>query len=133
MSRDRKLGLIVTVLGISSMFMVIWAANLFAKELPALVPIEEIAQYNEQRVTVFGWVRSVEQKRGRLGSNFLEITIGEGESEIKAYSTFPIYNILDHRVIVQGVYRESGRFAGLLAANFINAEAIINDWGEAKK
>ncbi len=133
MSKDRKLGLIVTMVGLSSMFMVIWAANLFAKELPVLVPLANVAEYNDHRVTVFGWVRSVEKKRGRLGSTFLEITIGEGDSEITAYSIFPLYNILDRRVIVQGVYRESGRFGGLLASNFINAEAVVSDWGEVKE
>lgn len=133
MNKDRKLGLLVAVIGLSSMFMLIWAANLFAKELPMLVPIESIEEYDEHRVTVFGWVRSVEQKKGRLGSNFLEITIGEGDSEIKAYSIYPLYNILDHRVIVQGVYKRSGRFAGLLASNFISADAIVNDWGPEEK
>jgi len=133
MNKDRKLGLIVAVIGLSSMFMVIWAANLFAKELPELVALENIEAHDDHRVTVFGWVRSVELKKGRLGSNFLELTIGEGDSEIKAYSIFPLYNVLDHRVIVQGVYRKSGRFAGLLASNFISAEVIVNDWGPSTK
>lgn len=36
MSKDRKLGLIVTMIALSSMFFLIWAVNLFAKVFQVL-------------------------------------------------------------------------------------------------
>ncbi len=113
------------------MFLVLFSYGtpVFSKDLPRLVTISEASHHDRERISVFAWVRSIEQKRGRMGSNYLEITLGEGESEIKAYSIFPVYNVLNRWVIVQGIYQQEGRFGGFLASNFIHADAIVTLWG----
>ena len=134
MSKDKKLGTIVMLAGLSAMIIVIWVAGLFAKDLPVLVPLHEIGrQYDARRVSVFGWVRSVEVKQGRRGSRYVELILGEGDATVTIYSIRPVPNLLNARVIVQGVYKEAGRFGGLLADHFIDAEMIVRDWGGTNK
>lgn len=129
MSRDRKLATIITFTGILLVVVAVWVAGLFAKDLPVLVPLENMGpQYDSQRVSVFGWVRSIEVKEGRRGSNYVEIVLGEGDATVNVYSLTPVYNILDAYVVVQGTYREQGRIAGFLADHFIAAEVIVRDW-----
>lgn len=129
MSRDRKLATIITFAGILLVIVAVWVAGLFAKDLPVLVPLERIgSQYDSQRVSVFGWVRSVEVKKGRRGSDYVELVLGEGDATVNVYSLTPVYNILDAYVVVQGTYREEGRIAGFLADHFITAEIIVRDW-----
>ncbi len=105
--------------------------RVFAKDLPLLLELSEVGEaYDGKRITVFGWVRSAEVKRGRRGSIHLEIVVGEGDHSIFVYTVRPVPNIINREVIVQGVYHESGRFAGLSAEHYIVAEAIVRDWPE---
>jgi len=104
--------------------------TIVAKELPLLVSVSELCEdHDGMRVTVMGWARSAEMQRGRMGSNYVKTEVGEGEKSITVFSTFPPYNILNNRVIVQGVYHHEGRFGGLLADHFIVADTVMRDWG----
>lgn len=104
--------------------------NVFGKELPLLVDISELsAEHDGKRIVVMGWARSAETMRGRMGSQFVKTEIGEGEKSVTVYSDFPPYNIVNNRVIVQGIYHQGGRFGGLLAKPyFIVAESMVKDW-----
>jgi len=133
MSQDKKLGTLIMLAGVSALFMLIWVAGLFAKDLPVLVPLEEIGQqYNAQRVSVFGWVRSVEVKPGRMGSHYVELTLGEGKATLKIVTLNPVYNMLDRRVVVQGTYKAFGYVSGIPLENYISAEYIERDWSESQ-
>ena len=132
MSQDKKLGTIIMLTGMSVLFALIWVAGLFAKELPRLVPLEEVGkQYDTQRISVFGWVRSVEIKPGRMGSHYVELTLGEGDKTVKIITLNPVYNLLDRHVIVQGTYKAFGHIGGIPLENYISAEYIERDWQEA--
>ena len=134
MSRDKKLGTIVMLAGISALFVLVWVAGLFAKELPRLIPLQEVGhEHNAQRISVFGWVRSVEIKPGRMGSKYVELMLGEGDTVMKVVTLAPVYNILDTHVIVQGTYKEFGRVGGIPLDHYISAEYIERDWKEAKE
>lgn len=101
-----------------------------AKELPLLVDVSELCEEHDgKRVAVMGWARSTEVKRGRMGSQFVKTEVGEENVSVSVYSTFPQYNVLNNRVIIQGVYHHRGRFGGLLADHFIVADAVMRDWG----
>jgi len=103
--------------------------TLLAKELPLLVDISELSEeYDGKRIVVMGWARSAEAMRGRMGSQFVKTEIGEGGNSVTVYSDFPPYNVVDNRVIVQGVYHISGRFGGLSADHFIVAETVMREW-----
>jgi len=134
MSQDKKLGTLVMLAGLSALFVFIWAAGLFAKELPMLVPLEEIGQqHNAQRVSVFGWVRAVEIKPARMGSRYLELTLGEEESTVKIVTLAPVHNILDTHVLVQGTYKAFGHIGGIPLENYISAEYIERDWDKSSE
>ncbi|MFQ5580128.1 MAG: hypothetical protein ACE5FZ_05900 [Nitrospiria bacterium] len=103
--------------------------TILARELPLLLDVSELGeQYDNQRVTVMGWSRSAIIMKGRMGSNFVSATVGEGGDEVTVFSDFPHYNLVNNRVIVQGVYHHKGRYGGLIAENFIVADAVIRDW-----
>lgn len=103
--------------------------TILARELPLLVDVSELGEeYDNQRVAVMGWARSAIVMRGRMGSNFVSATVGKGGDEVTVFSDFPHYNIVNNRVIVQGVYHHEGRYGGLPAQNFIVADAVIRDW-----
>ena len=104
--------------------------TILAKELPVLVNVSDLCEeYDGMRVTVMGWARSAEAVRGRMGSNFVKTEVGEGEKSVTVFSVFPPYNIVNNRVIIQGIYHHSGRFGGLLADHFIVADTVMRDWG----
>ncbi len=99
------------------------------KNLPEIVPISNLSTpWDNKRVAIFGYARSCEAMRGRLGSNNTKCIIVSDLGEVAVYAPFPVYGLAGNRVIVQGVYRESGRFGGLLADHFIVADALIRDW-----
>ncbi|MEO2054682.1 MAG: hypothetical protein ABGX83_05225 [Nitrospira sp.] len=132
MSKDDRILAIWTAVIIASVIILVTCSvtNMAgARELPVLVEVSDLGEeYDNQRVTVMGWARSAEAMRGRMGSNYVRATVGEGESEVTVFSDFPHYNIVNNRVIVQGVYHREGRFGGLLADHFIVADALIRDW-----
>lgn len=102
-----------------------------AKELPLLLHVSELGEaYDNQRVVVMGWERSMAVKRGRMGSHYVSATVGVGDISVNVFSYFPHINLLNNRVIVQGIYHHSGRFGGIPAERFIVADAIIRDWEE---
>ncbi len=104
--------------------------TILAKELPLLVDISELSEeYDGKRIVVMGWARSAHAMRGRMGSQFVKTEIGEGGDSVTVYSDFPPYNIVNNRVIVQGVYHIEGRFGGLSAEHFIVAETVLREWG----
>ncbi|MFQ5781379.1 MAG: hypothetical protein ACE5HN_11420, partial [Nitrospiria bacterium] len=105
--------------------------TILARELPILVHVSELGkEYDNKRVAVMGWARSTEVMRGRMGSHFVKAEVGEGEDNVTVFSTFPHFNIVNNRVIVQGVYHHEGRFGGIPADHFIVADAVVRDWKE---
>lgn len=103
--------------------------TIFARELPILVDVSELGRkYDDKRVTVMGWAQSAEVLRGRMGSTFIKTEVGEGKDTITVFCIFPHNNILNNRVIVQGVYHHEGRFGGLHADHYVVAETIVRDW-----
>ncbi|MFQ5641600.1 MAG: hypothetical protein ACE5IR_26800 [bacterium] len=134
MSREKKQATVMTFTVFILMIGMIWVGGLFARDLPLLLPLDSIGpEYDEHRVSVFGWVRSVEVKRGRMGSTYSEIILGKGESKLKVYTMTPENYILNKQVIVQGTYRESGRFGGFPVDKHIVSEVIVRDWGAVKE
>ncbi|MFQ5597375.1 MAG: hypothetical protein ACE5GK_04915 [Nitrospiria bacterium] len=104
--------------------------TILAKELPLLVDISELSEeYDGKRIVVMGWARSAVSMRGRMGSQFVKTEIGEGDNSVTVYSDFPPYNVVNNRVIVQGVYHRSGRFGGYSADHFIVADTLLREWG----
>ena len=104
--------------------------TILAKELPLLVHIGELNEaYDGKRVAVMGWARSAEMMQGRMGSHYVKTEVGEGGDSVTVFSRFPPYNIVNNRVIVQGVYHHRGRFGGFLADRFIVADTVMRDWG----
>jgi len=105
--------------------------SIIAKELPVLVKLSELdASFDGLRVTVFGWARSTEVKTGRRGSLHLKVIVGRGERNIVVFTIWPVHNIVDREVIVQGIYHSHGRFAGFEEKHFIVADTIIRNWEE---
>ena len=102
-----------------------------AKELPELIQISDLGQsHNEKRVTIFGWVRDMKIGRGRMGSQFMRLVVGDGDSSVIVFMAARVpTNWYNTQVIAQGIYHESGRFGGNLADEFIIADAIVRDWG----
>lgn len=104
--------------------------TIIAKELPVLVNVSELNQdYDGKRVAVMGWARSAEILRGRMGSNYVKTEVGDEIQSVTVFTIFPLYGVINNRVIVQGVYHHQGRFGGQLAEHFIVAETLIRDWG----
>jgi len=119
---------VATITVMSILFLMTF--TILAKELPLLVDISELnAEYDGKRIVVMGWARSAEAMRGRMGSQFVKTEIGEGDVSVTVYSDFPPYNIVNNRVIVQGVYHIEGRFGGLSAEHFIVADTLLREWG----
>lgn len=130
MNTLRRFFTVTSLVIISVLFLMTY--TVLARELPLLLDVSELGEkYDNQRVAVMGWARSAMVIRGRMGSNFVSATVGEEEDEVTVFSDFPHYNLVNSRVIVQGVYHHTGRFGGLLAENFIVADAVIRDWGHA--
>lgn len=103
--------------------------TILAKELPILVDISELSEAHDgKRIVVMGWARSAEVMRGRMGSQFVKTEIAEDGDTVSVYSDFSPFNVVNNRVIVQGVYHISGRFGGLSADHFIVAETILREW-----
>ncbi|MFQ5588732.1 MAG: hypothetical protein ACE5F7_07820 [Nitrospiria bacterium] len=128
MKKIKKIFTAVCLAVISVLFLMTY--TIIAKELPVLVDVSQLnEEYDGKRVTVMGWARSAEVKRGRLGSNFVETEVGENGLSVTVFSDFPPYNIVNNRVIVQGIYHHHGRYGGLLADHFIVADALMRDWG----
>ncbi|MFQ5779871.1 MAG: hypothetical protein ACE5HN_03680 [Nitrospiria bacterium] len=131
MTRDRKIqGLLkISLIVISFSFLIL--LPVFAKELPLLVSIPNLSDSHDgHRVAIFGWARSVETIKGRMGTNYIRVVIGEDDSSVTVFSSFPVFNILDRRIIVQGKYHKTGRFGGFFVDHFIVADDIVRDWGE---
>jgi len=104
--------------------------TVLAKELPILVDISELSEaYDGKRVAVMAWARSAQHMRGRLGSEYVKTEIGEEETSVTVFSDFPPYNVVNNRVIVQGVYHHRGRYGGFLADHFIVADTVFREWG----
>ncbi len=129
MNNSKKIITLASLISISVLFLM--TLTILARELPLLVDVSELGEeYDSKRVTIFGWARSAEIRRGRMGSDFVKTELGEGENTVTVFSSFSPYNIIDNRIIVQGVYHHEGRFGGLLARHFIVADAIIRDWDD---
>ncbi len=127
MNKIKKILTVVCLTAVSVLFLMTY--TIIAKELPVLVDVSELSEaFDGKRVAVMGWARSAETKRGRLGSNFVETKLGEDGQSVTVFSDFPPYNILNNRVIVQGVYHHQGRYAGMLADHFIVADTLMRDW-----
>ncbi len=101
-----------------------------ARELPEIVePLDLSSTWDGRRVTIFGYARSCEALQGRLGSNYIKCWVGTSLGNVAVYTDFQLYGVVGERVIVIGVYKESGRFGGFLAEdNFIVADTFIRDW-----
>ncbi len=128
MNKMKKVFTAICLAVISVLFLMTY--TIIAKELPVLVDVSELSEaYDGKRVAVMGWARSAETKRGRMGSNYVETKLGEEDNSVTVFSSFPPYNIVNSRVIVQGVYHHHGRYAGFLADHYIVAEALMKDWG----
>ena len=127
MKNFRRILTVASLTAISILFLMTF--TILAKELPLLVNIADLNdQYDGKRVVVMGWARSAETMRGRMGSQFVKTEIGEGENSVTVYSDFPPYNVVNNRVIVQGVYHVEGRFGGLSADHFIVADTVLREW-----
>ncbi len=129
---DEKLGrsLKWTFFGVIAFLVlfVLWD-NASAKDLPEIVPISKLSStWDYKRVAIFGHARFCEQLPGRLRSNFIKCLVVSESGKVFVYSTSKLYGINGERVIVQGIYREQGKFGGLLADHFIVADALIRDW-----
>lgn len=128
MNRFHKLITAVCLAVISVLFLMTY--TVIARELPVLVDVSELGEaYDGKRVAVMGWARSAEILRGRMGSNYLKTELGEDGQIVTVFTAFPAFNIVNNRVIVQGVYHHHGRYGGLLADHFIVADALMRDWG----
>ncbi len=128
MNKMRKLLTAVCLAVISVLFLMTY--TIIAKELPVLVNVSELSEaYHGKRVAVMGWARSSEALRGRMGSHYLKTELGDEGQTVTVFTEFPAYNIVNNRVIVQGVYHHHGRYAGYLADHFIVADALMRDWG----
>ncbi|HIE66222.1 MAG: hypothetical protein ABGX83_06410 [Nitrospira sp.] len=104
-----------------------------ARELPLLVELSDLGDMHDgMRITIFGWVQSGEVKTGRRGSLYLDLIVGVGEDRVTVVMTKPASNILNRRVIVQGIYHKEGSFGGHQKEHFIDAETIVRDWGDEK-
>ncbi|HIE64585.1 MAG: hypothetical protein ABGX83_03820 [Nitrospira sp.] len=128
MNTLRRFFTVTSLVIISVLFLMTY--TLLARELPLLLDVSELGEkYDNRRVTVMGWARSAVLMRGRMGSSFVSATVGEGGDEVTVFSDFPNYNMVNSRVIVQGVYHHEGRFGGLPTEHFIVADAVVRDWG----
>lgn len=102
-----------------------------AKELPLLLEVSELTQdHDGKRVAIMGWARSAETLQGRRGSNYVKTKVAIEDHSVTVFTDFPVYNVINRRVIVQGTYHVRGRYAGQLALHFIVAETLMRDWGE---
>ncbi|MFQ5598526.1 MAG: hypothetical protein ACE5GK_10800 [Nitrospiria bacterium] len=103
--------------------------TIFAKELPLLVDVSALGkEHDHQRVALMGWAQSAEMIRGKMGSTFVKTEVGKGKDTVTVFSFFPSMNILNNKVIVQGMYHHEGRFGGLHATHYVVADAIVRDW-----
>ncbi len=128
MNKRHKLITGICLAVISVLFLMTY--TIIAKELPILVDVSELSEaYDGKRVAVMGWARSAETLRGRMGSNYLKTELGKDGQIVTVFTAFPAYNIVNNRVIVQGVYHHHGRYGGYLAEHFIDADTLIRDWG----
>ncbi len=126
-SEEKKSSIILVVILAVFSVMILSMAN--GKELPQLVEISELSECcDNKRVVIIVYGRSSEAVRGRLGSTYAHTIVGEGQDDVIVYSTFPVFNMIGNKVIVQGVYHKEGRFGGLLMENFIVAEHIERYW-----
>jgi len=118
----------------SAIFLVVFCLGLsHAKELPLLVELSDLGETHDgMRVTIFGWVQSGEVRTGRRGSLYLDLVVGAGAHRITVVMAKPAANILNRRVIVQGIYHKEGSFGGHRKEHFIDAETIVRDWGDEK-
>ncbi|MFQ5641793.1 MAG: hypothetical protein ACE5IR_27780 [bacterium] len=105
------------------------AIDAHCKELPLIVPIDELSDHDYERVAVEGWVRSIEQKQGIRGGNFLEIIVGDGDAIVTVFVVHRVF-IEDAPVIVLGEYHKQGRFGAFLAENYIVAEYVERVWDD---
>ncbi len=129
-NRINKIMTAIFLAVISVLFLMTFTA--IARELPLLVDVSQLGeQYDGKRVAVMGWARSAEAQLGRMGSHYVKTELGEEEGAVSVFSSFPPFNVVNNRVIVQGVYHHSGRYGGKLADHFIVAETLVRDWGYA--
>jgi len=126
----KNLHRILTVICLTVMSVLfLMTLTIVAKELPVLVNVSDLCEdHDGMRVAVMGWARSAELMRGRMGSNYVKTEVGEGTKSVIVFSSFPPYNIVNNRVIIQGIYHHQGRFGGLLADHFIVADTVMRDW-----
>jgi hypothetical protein len=119
---------ITSLTAISLLFLMTYTA--LAKELPVLVDISELnGNYDGRRVAVMAWARSAQTLRGRRGSHYVKTEITEAEESMIVFTDFPPLNVVNNRVIVQGVYHHRGRYAGFLGDRFIVADTVFREWG----
>ncbi|MFQ5544252.1 MAG: hypothetical protein ACE5FY_07885 [Nitrospiria bacterium] len=106
----------------------------FPKELPVLIDLSELSKTHDgKRITVFAKVLSAEVKTGRRGSLHLELVVGKEGRTVRVYTIKPISNIINRRIIIQGIYHEQGRFAGHKLKQFIEAGTIVLDQSETRR
>lgn len=126
MTHDEKLGRWLKWGGVCVLLCLVWLVAVDARELAEIVePSELSSDWDGRRVTIFGYAKDCEFYRGRLNSNYVKCMV-EG---VAVYMDFMVYGILGEEVIAIGVYREHGRFGGLIADHFIIADTFIRDWG----
>lgn len=128
MKKLHKIFTAVCLAVISILFLMTY--TIIAKELPILLEVSQLDEsYSGKRVAVMGWARSAEALRGRRGSAYVRTELGEDGQSVTVFSDFPSYNIVNNRVIVQGVYHHHGWYAGYSADHFIVADTLMQDWG----
>lgn len=111
------------------MIIAVFTAGADSRELPEIVSPSQLGStWDNRRVAIFGYAQSCEPMRGRLGSNNIKCVVSAESGEVTVYTDFQLYGVVGEQVIVQGVYKEHGRYGGLLADHFIVADAIIRDW-----
>lgn len=71
------------------------------------VHLSDLKFYDGQRVGVTGWVRRVEVKKGRYGSEYFEILVVEGCFEVMVHTGFPVY-VSDSYATFLGKYHSDG-------------------------
>ena len=128
MKKLHKIFTAVCLAVISILFLMTY--TIIAKELPVLLEVSQLDEsYNGKRIAVMGWARSAEALRGRRGSAYVRTELGEEGQSVTIFSDFSPYpyNVVNHRVIVQGVYHHRGWYAGYLADHFIVADALMED------
>lgn len=96
-------------------------------EIQDIRTVEALSACDGKEVAVTGWVQEVVQKKGRLGSNYLEIKVKLDDGMATVFSAFPIYVVNSRATFIGKV--NSGRFGGFLAPDHhVVLDAVYKEW-----